>query len=752
MKVRYAEVYLNIKTSDINSTFDYIVPENIQGDVKKGSVVIVPFGKKILKGIVSRVKKHSSFDCSHSDKIKEIIRVVPEYVIDTQRIKLSHWMSYYYMGSLGNALRLFMPPGFNFKKIKKMPALKQKKVYKLSSFRQNLENYLAARPSQKRIIQFLENNAEAEQTQLLKDTNSSIRALKQLVGKGYISEESFILKKDFSYDDYILDENTDGNKEIILNNSQQKCLDKISKYIDNSSGHNFLLEGVTGSGITEVYIRCVKKVLEKNKTSVILTPEISLVPQLYTMFKKTFKDECCVYHSGMSESERYEKWLDILAGRYRVIIGTRSALFTPFQNPGIIIIDEFHDTSYKENSGLRYCAVETALRFCRILNIPIVLGSATPSIRIKYRFETNQNSTVLKLKEKIFKESRVVREIIDLKNINSFSEDEIITSRMYSEIFDRINKKEKTIIFINRRGYSKYVICGECGYIPKCENCNLPYTYHSAGNKLKCHHCGREIGFERVCLNCKSKRVRMLGTGIQKVEEKIRKRFPDVSIARMDSDVTSKKKSHERILNEFIMSNPAILVGTQMVSKGLDIKDVTLVGVVNIDSMFSLPDYSINERVFQLLTQVAGRAGRGEKDGKVLIQTYESEGIIIKSFMKDNFDLFYNEELRQRKNLKYPPYSNLINIIITGTSPDKVSGLSYLLAKDIHEIKKYTECEILGPAPSPFPKINKNYRWHILIKSFDINNFISRFTKMFNEFKIEKSLRILIDVDPYWIL
>jgi primosomal protein N' (replication factor Y) len=749
MKVRYAEVYLNIRTSEIDSAFDYIIPENIQNDVKKGSVVIVPFGKKTLKGIVSRIKNHSSFD---SEKIKAVKGVFADYNIGREQIKLAHWMSYYYIGSMGNALRLFMPPGFNFKETKKIPALKKKKIYKLSQFTENPEIYLKSRPSQKKIIEFLENVPQSEKEELLRKTGSNPWSLNQLLKKGYISEQSLTVKKDFSYDDYLLDNDINKDKEIILNSSQLNCLKRITGFIEKPLNHNFLLEGVTGSGKTEVYIRCVEKALEKNRTSVILTPEISLVPQLYSMFRKVFKDNCCVYHSGMSESERYEKWLDILSGKCKVIIGTRSALFTPFKNPGIIIVDEFHDTSYKENSGLRYCTIETALKFCKILEIPIILGSATPSIRIKYRFEKDKNSSILKLEEKIFKDSKVIRGIIDLKKINSFSEDEIITNKLYSEIFERVNKKEKAIIFINKRGYSKYIICSECGFIPKCENCNMSYTYHSVGNKLKCHHCDKEIIFKKICLQCGSKRVMMLGTGIQKVEEKIRKRFPDVSVVRMDSDVTSKKKSHEKILNEFIRSSPSILIGTQMVSKGLDIKDVTLVGVVNIDSMFSLPDYIINERVFQILTQVAGRAGRGFKDGRVIVQTYNSDGMIIRSFMKDNFELFYNDELKMRKNLKYPPYSNLVNIIISGRSYEKISKVSYRLAKDIQKIKNYTECEILGPAPSPFSKINNNYRWHILVKSFDINNFISRFTKMFNEFKIEKTARVLIDVDPYWIL
>jgi len=753
MKVRYAEVYLNIRTSEINSSFDYVIPEKFQSDIKIGSVVTVPFGKKILNGIVCKIKENSLFVSKEFGKVKEIIDIEDSsYYIDEQRIKFAYWISYYYVTSLGNAIKLFMPPGFSFKNAKKTPSFKKIKFYGLTSFNENIEKYLSSRASQKRIVDFLAKEKKSELSNLIAKTDSSILSIKKLLSMGYIYEEVLNVKRDFNYNKYASNYSIYDSKDISLTDSQKYCIESIGKYIKPQSNHNFLLEGVTGSGKTEVYISCVKKAMDENKTSIILTPEISLVPQLYSMFKRIFQADCCVYHSGMSESERYERWMDILTGKFKVIIGTRSALFTPFKNPGIIIIDEFHDTSYKENSGARYCTVNAALKFSKILNIPVVLGSATPSVNIKYKFENTLDSTILRLNEKIFKDSVVTKEIIDLKKINNFSEDNIITRKLYSEIYERIKNKEKVIIFINKRGYSKYVICSECGFIPKCKDCNLPYTYHSAENKLKCHHCGRDINFNNQCPSCKSKRLRMFGTGIQKVEEKLRQRFDGITIVRMDSDVTSKKKSHEKILNEFIKSEPAILIGTQMVSKGLDIKDVTLVGVINIDSMFSLPDYSINERVYQVLTQVAGRTGRGYKDGKVLIQTYETDSIIIKSFLKDNFELFYNEELKSRKVLKYPPYCNLINIVIAGNSQEKTKKQSYELFEAIKRLQDCTKCEILGPSPAPFAKINKNYRWHILIKSFNINKFISRFTKMFNEFKIEKSIRILIDVDPYWIL
>jgi len=367
----------------------------------------------------------------------------------------------------------------------------------------------------------------------------------------------------------------------------------------------------------------------------------------------------------MSENEKYEKWIDILNGEIKIIIGTRSAIFTPIHDLGIIIIDEEQDTSYKENSGVRYNTIDTAIKLGKILKIPVVFGSATPSISLKYKLASNENATVLSMPEKIYKDKKVIKQVVDLKKINKNIEDEIITNQLFDDIKKSIDKNEKVIIFINRRGYSNFVICNDCGFIPKCVNCDLSYTFHINEKKLKCHHCGAEEIFTYECPSCKSKRMILYGTGIQKVESKLKQRFPQISIIRMDSDMTTKKKSHEEILNRFISQNPSILIGTQMVSKGLDIEDVTLVGVINIDSMLSLPDYHMNERAFSLLTQVSGRTGRSNKQGKVIVQTFRPDSLIIRNFMDDGYASFYDKELENRKELDYPPFSNLINIIVS---------------------------------------------------------------------------------------
>ena len=454
----------------------------------------------------------------------------------------------------------------------------------------------------------------------------------------------------------------------------------------------------------------------------------------------------------MNENERFEKWIDILNGEINIIIGTRSAIFTPIQDLGIIIIDEEQDTSYKENSGVRYNTIDAAVRLSKILKIPVVFGSATPSISLKYNLERNDNSTVLSMPEKIYKEKTIIKQIVDLKKIDKKYEDEIITNQMFDDIKKSIDKNEKVIIFINRRGYSNFVICNECGFIPKCVNCDLSYTFHISEKKLKCHHCAAEEVFTYECPSCKSKRVSLYGTGIQKVESKLKQRFPQISIIRMDSDMTSKKKSHEEILNRFISQSPSILLGTQMVSKGLDIEDVTLVGIINIDGMLSLPDYHMSERAFSLLTQVSGRTGRSNKQGKVTVQTFRPESLIIKHFINDRYADFYDKEIRNRKELDYPPFSNLINIIVSCKIEEKARSEIYRLFTEIKPLAEKCGDKLLGPSPSPFVKLNQYYRWHILIKTFKINRFISKLTKLTGSIKIDKECRLIIDVDPVWIL
>jgi primosomal protein N' (replication factor Y) len=822
MAGNFAEVYLNLETSQISSPFDYVVPDRLLSEVKVGSLVLVPFGRRLEIGFIKRIKSRSFFKESSDGKIKEIKDILfSKPFFDLNRLKLSYWLSFYYVSPMSSVLRLFMPPGYNlkinrfvffepdkridllkefpfFSGIKTEEGLLEKDLIEVFTTSQGIsgkkaksiilktekEKYISIRyklsepkikpryvniyeinserykdynnmptlknSSQKSILDYIKNNPGSLKETIITNTDGSDYGLNALVDKGLVTKSKKLFKRDFNYDNYF--KNSKVPDKIKLNTYQENCINKITEIMGKNVHHNFLIEGVTGSGKTEVYIRCVGAAIKKNKSALILTPEISLTPQLYSNFKNVFKKGLAVYHSGMSENERYEKWIDILNGEIKIIIGTRSAIFTPIPDLGIIIIDEEQDTSYKENSGVRYNAIDTVIKLGKILKIPVVFGSATPSISLKYKLSNNESSTVLSMPEKIYKDNKIIKQIVDLKNINKNIEDGIITNQLFDGIKEAVDNNEKVIIFINRRGYSNFVICNDCGFIPKCTNCDLSYTFHINEKKLKCHHCGEEKVFSYECPSCKSKRMTLYGTGIQKVESKLKQRFPNITIIRMDSDITSKKKSHEDILNTFISQNPSILIGTQMVSKGLDIEDVTLVGVINIDGMLSLPDYHMNERTFSLLTQVSGRAGRSNKQGKVIVQTFKPESIIIKNFVNDGYESFYNKELESRKELDYPPFSNLINIIISSKIEQKAKLEAYRLYNELKPLAEKYRDKLLGPSPSPFIKLNQYYRWHILIKTFKINKFISKLAKLTGSIKIDKECRLIIDVDPVWIL
>ena len=831
MAGKFAEVYLKSKSSEISLPFDYKIPDNLINEIKVGTLVIIPFGKREEIGFVSKIKSQSYFQEKFNEKIKEIKGILfsPTF-FDFNKLKLAYWISFYYMSSMGNVFKLFLPPGYNYKincflfinfeksseLINKYPVFNQliskekyleKDLIKIISEKEKInetkakniilklkkENYLITKfelsdikikpkfiniykvnkevynkiflqnvnenndkiislknISQIKIINYLLDVNEDTKEGILKNTNVSDYNLQALVKKNILIKEKKEQKRNFNYDDYIKE---DKSKETInLNEYQKNCVDKITSFIGKNINHNFLIEGVTGSGKTEVYIRCVKDALKKNKSSLVLTPEISLTPQLYSNFKSVFHEGLAIYHSGMNDNERYEKWLDILEGKSKIIIGTRSALFTPIKDLGLIIVDEQHDVSYKENFTVRYNAIDVVIKLGKILKIPVVFGSATPSINLKYKLSNNKDSTILNMPQKIHNDVFVVKKVIDLKKVNKFKEDEVITNELFYNIKNEIDKNKKVIIFINRRGYSNFVICNNCGFIPKCPNCDLAFTFHKIDKKLKCHHCGYEVFFSEICPSCNSKRLSLYGTGIQKVESKLKQRFPDVFIIRMDSDVTSKKKSHEKILNEFISHNPSILIGTQMISKGLDIKDVSLVGVINIDSMFALPDFHINERIFSLLTQVSGRTGRSNDDGKVIIQTFKPESTIIQNFINDDYNDFYKNELLSRKELNYPPFTNLINIIISSKEEKLAKSEIYKIYDKLINIINNEDDKISGPSPAPFVKLNQYYRWHILVKTFKINKFISSFTKLLKVIKINKNCRFIVDIDPEWIL
>jgi len=751
IKNKYAEVYVDIKAFDIDHAFDYRIPPNLYSDIYTGKVVLVPFKNRTEVGYIVRTKDSSEIE---NKDIKEIFKVAASRpIFDAGRLELIRWISGYYIQPLGSVIKFFLPPGEKYKQAIISPRVRFKYRDYIDL---NHDEYQELKEgidwkrnsSQKKIIDYLLKKGATSKGKLIKDTGAGYSSLAALSDKKIISVVKKREKRDFRYDYSTGDL---SKQKIILNSYQKNALESIDDSIQKGVFHKFLIEGVAGSGKTDIYIAACKKVLEKKRRALVLTPEISLIPQLFSRFENEFGARVCVYHSNMNQAERYERWLDILEGRFDIIIGTRSVIFTPVSNIGIIIIDEEHDPSYKEGTRVRYNTRDVAVKLGKILSIPIVMGSATPSIVTRYRAERESGFTLIKIPVKARTSVPLDMEVVDLKKIDRFKEDIDITKKLFTAVREELDKDNKVIIFLNRRGFSNFVICRSCGNVPKCPACDLSYNYHSDRKKLVCHHCGREQDYTGKCQVCGGNNIFLYGTGIQRIQSKLKTRFKDTPVLRMDSDITRKRKSHQEILKKFITPGRSILIGTQMIAKGLDIGDVTLVGVVNCDVMMGLPDYHMNERVYQLITQVSGRAGREKKKGKVVIQTYNPGSSVVKNILNMDYESFYNKELEDRKELRYPPFSNVVNIIISGKNEDRVKkDIKELFAEISKAIK--IDSRVLGPAPAPFYKINLFYRWHMMIKSQDMEGMAEKLAAVLRRFKKSGENKIIVDVDPVWIL
>ena len=568
--------------------------------------------------------------------------------------------------------------------------------------------------------------------------------LKQLEKKGYIEViEEKVDRNPFN------DKEIKPTKNLKLTAEQQEAFDKVNEKIKNNEYKQFLLYGVTGSGKTEVYLQLIGEVLKKNKTAIVLVPEISLTPQMVDRFIARFGEEkIAVLHSKLSIGERFDQWNKIKNGECKIVIGARSAIFAPIQNLGLIIIDEEHDGSYKSETNPRYNAKELAGYMAKQNKIPLVLGSATPDICTYYNAEYKKIE-MLELTQRANKSSLPEVDVIDLKLELANGNRSILSTKLYTEIENNLKNKKQTILFLNRRGYSTFVMCRDCGYVVKCKNCNITMTYHSKGNKLKCHYCGHEQKNMSVCPECNSKNIKYFGTGTQRLEQEINKIFPEATTIRMDVDTVTKKNSHEEILSKFKNENIDILIGTQMVVKGHHFPNVTLVGVIAADSSLYIEDYRANERTFQILTQVAGRAGRENLPGKVIVQTYNPENFAIECSKKQDYNIFYETEIELRKQLKYPPFCDIISIGLTDTEESKIKIISEKLYKNINElIKKYSlEVMIYKPLPCPIDKIKNKYRWRIILKG-KLNNTLIDIINYSIENVNNKSTRIIVDTNP----
>ena len=741
-----AEVIINRTAKKLNRTFDYNIPKELEPYIIIGSKVLIPFGsqKKLEEGFVVGIKEKTEF------QVKDIAKI--EDNLTDKQIELAKWMAKKYFCNISDCIKLMQTPGTRTRnKEKRIQDKKINTIFLKKSVEEidfEIECGKIKSENQIKIINFIKDNEGVTIPEIEIFTNCSRAIVNTLIKNGYLE----VVEKKIERDP-LANKKIEKTSKLNLTEEQKIAYNKIEQAIENRKYESFLLYGVTGSGKTEVYLQLIEKTLEKNRKAIVLVPEISLTPQMIERFIARFgKEEIAVIHSKLSIGERHDEWNKIKEGEAKIIIGARSAIFAPVKDLGIIIIDEEHDSSYKSEATPKYQAKDIATKIAKEEEIPLVLGSATPDMTTYYNAINNNGITLLKLTKRANKSSLPKVGIIDLKQELANGNHSMLSQELYQSIEENLKNKYQTILFLNRRGYSTFIMCRECGYTVKCKNCNISMTYHSYENKLKCHYCGYEEPLVTICPECGSKKIRYFGTGTQKLEQEIHKEFPNASIIRMDVDTVTKKNSHEEILNKFKNENIDILIGTQMVVKGHHFPKVTLVGVIAADSSLNIDDYRANERTFQILTQVSGRAGRENLPGKVIIQSYNPENYSIQTAQRQSYEDFYDIEIELRKQLKYPPFCDIIVIGFSSGKEEDIKKQTSEFYKELLENTKnqLNNLKISLPAPSPIDKIQNRYRWRIIIKgnmTEELNNILNNILKKWYDKNI-KDTKITIDVNP----
>ena len=743
-----AEIIMNSSVKNLDRTFDYNIPSEMEDKIHIGSRVLVKFGniKELKEGFVVNIKEKSEF------KVKDISKVEEKDFIDEPKVKLAEWMAKRYFCNVSECIKLMLPPGTGTNNLENRAKEKTVRFIRLKKDSNQIEFDISEKKiksdKQIRALRMLSKIGEIPSKELENLAEISSAILKTLEKNGYIEFfDNTVERNPFIHK--VVNE----TKNLQLTDEQKKAYIAVEDAIDDMMNSEFLLFGITGSGKTEVYIQLIEKVLNIGKTSIMLVPEISLTPQTVDRFIARFGAEnVAVLHSKLSVGERYDQWYKIKNGEAKIVIGARSAMFAPINDLGLVIIDEEHDGSYKSESSPRYNVKDVARYLAKEYSIPIVFGSATPDMDSFYK-ASKGDIELLELTKRANNASLPIVNIVDMRAELANGNRSSISMKLYELIKKNIQNQKQTILFLNRRGYSTFIMCRDCGYVAKCKNCNIALTYHSKENKLRCHYCGYETNPYNTCPDCKSKNIKYSGSGTQKLEEEINKIFPQAKTIRMDVDTVTKKNSHEDILNRFKNENIDILIGTQMVVKGHHFPNVTLVGVIFADGSLNIDDYRANERTFQILTQVAGRAGR-EKDvsGNVIIQTYNPDNLAIEYSKKQDYKLFYNTEIMIRKQLKYPPFCDIILIGFSSENENCVVESAKFMYKILKNkiINEKLKIILYKPVPAPIDKIKNKVRWRIIIKCKFDDEIIQSINKALKELESInlKNVKTTIDVNP----
>lgn len=604
-----------------------------------------------------------------------------------------------------------------------------------------------------KIIDALKEEGELSVKKLKELVPSALGLIKSLENKGYIST----IKKRVYRDPF--GESIETDSAHILTKEQEQAISKVVTSL-NKGFSTFLLAGVTGSGKTEVYMRIAAEAIKKNCKVLVLVPEIALISQMERRFRARFGECVALLHSGLSAGERYDQWRRIASGEATIAIGARSAIFAPFDNVGVIIVDEEHDISYKQEGGLCYNARDLAVVRAKLNNGVALLGSATPSIQSYYNVTINK-FTELTLKKRIEKRPLPEVTIIDLRKIRDYrGVKKFISSELHEAMKETLERGEQILLFLNRRGFASFPVCASCGKAIRCKNCDISLTFHKGANAYKCHYCGFTLAATSNCPTCGSAGIKLLGLGTEKIEAAVKSLFPNAKTVRMDRDTTTRKGSVLKLLKGLKDNTIDILVGTQMIAKGHDFPNITLVGIICADLSLSLPDFRAGERTFQLLAQVSGRAGRGNVSGRVILQTFNPEHFSILSAKTQDFKVFYNKEIHFRKSLRYPPFSRMVQIKISGNDKEKTRQHALAVGNLCNTLKRNNKSfiktiEVLGPIEAPLPRIAKQYRWQILLKSLSVKELHSLIHLMMfrNSSKFyRQKVKVVVDMDPFFMM
>jgi primosomal protein N' (replication factor Y) len=797
-----AKVIVDVPAKQTDRPFDYLIPANMLGCISPGMRVVVPFGPRKVQGFVLAIETESQFD-----HLREIIEPMDlEPVLNDELLYLSDWLTEHTLCYKISAFQVMLPPALKAKYEKKIKLksrkfvneleevirpyfyekeilhwdevlqsgqlaafqkgtaagklevvyevkerIKKKQIKMITSLvkKEDLKGLQIKSSKQKQVLEFFAANPESmERKILLKTLNISSAVLKGLIDKGWLEETTKEVYRD-PYEGRMIRK----TEPLKLTNDQSAAIEPILASIAESKHEVFLLYGVTGSGKTEVYLQSIQKVIEEGREGIVLVPEISLTPQMVNRFKSRFGDQVAVLHSGLSVGEKYDEWRKIQRKEVKVAVGARSAVFAPFENLGIIIIDEEHETSYKQEDNPRYHARDVAIERGKRHQCPVVLGSATPSLE-----------TFARAKKGVFKLLTLSRrmnnhplpdvQIVDMREELREGNRSMFSRILHEKIEERLVRKEQTVLFLNKRGHSSFVMCRDCGYVIQCPNCDISLTYHRFNQQMKCHYCGYEAMVPNICPECGSDHIRYFGTGTQKVEEELGKIFPEARVIRMDVDTTSRKGAHEKLLTAFYEGKADILLGTQMIAKGLDFPNITLVGVLSADTMLHLPDFRSSEKTFQLLTQVSGRAGRHELAGEVVIQTYTPEHYSIELAGEQDYDKFYQREMVVRKVHQYPPFYYIALITVHHEELLKVVDTIEKISRFLHS-RLSPNTLILGPVASPIPRINNKYRYQCLIKYKREPGLAQILKEILDHYGKEahtNGLQVSIDTNPFILM